>query len=149
MDDIPDDLTDVGKHQGGDAPTETGQTVRSPTGPDPGTEEASPSHALFQVVGTPAGERLTVQTYPPRTDVPPPDDGDEVGQYRTVDALRDGLADAGIEGWTAVFHDEETDRTIVSSDVTADHPWIGNPRYATVHLFADADAAQDYAKTDE
>ena len=143
MTDIPDDLTDVGAHHGNDPPPETGQTVRSPEGPDPSPSDAQPSPALFQVVRTPAG-RLFVQAHSARAEVSAPEEGEEVGRARTAEALRTILADEGIDGMTAVFEDAEADRSLVESDVRPDHAWIGQPRYPRITFFENEDDARDY-----
>lgn len=148
MTDIPDDLTDVGAHHGNQPPPDTGQTVRSPTGPDPGGTEARRSPALFQVVRASDGNRLTVQAHSARVEEVAPDEGTEVGRYRTGAALRDALADEGIEGWAAVFEDAEADRVLVETDVTADHAWIGQPRYPTITFFDSAEEARTFADAD-
>lgn len=145
MTDIPDDLTDVGAHHGNQPPPDTGQTVRSPTGPDPGATETRQSPALFQVVRASDENRLTVQAHSARAEVAPPDEGEEVGQYRTVNALREALAGEEIEGWTAVFEDAEADRVLVETDVTAEHAWIGQARYPTVTFFETAEDAEAFA----
>lgn len=145
MSDIPDDLTSVGSHHGNEPPTETGQEVRSPSGPPPDSTPADPAPALFQVVRYPDPTRVQIRVHSPRADVPPPEDGpEELGQYRTVAALREALADAEIDGSTAVFEDAETDKVLTDADVTPDHAWIGQPRYETITFFADADAADAY-----
>lgn len=145
-DETPGDLTSVGKHHGNQPPTHTGQTVRSPEGPDPQGESAQSSAALFQLLRSADGDRVQLKTYSPRAVVSDPEGEDEeLGQYRTVDALREGLENANIEGWTAVFADSETGQTIVEPDVSPDHSWIGNVRYQTVTFFADEDAATTYA----
>ena len=146
MADLPDDLTDVGAHQGNDPPPETGQTVRSPGGPDPSASDAQRSPALFQVVRESAENRLTVQAHSARAEAAPPDDGAEVGQYRTVEALRDALATEGVQDRVAVFEDVKADRVLVETDVDADHAWIGQPRYSSVTFFATEDAAQAFAE---
>lgn len=149
MEDIPDDLTDVGTHGGNQPPTETGQTVRAPTGPDPSAEEAQPVSALFQVIRDSSPQRLTVQTYSARTELSEPEEGKQIGQYRTVESLRDALAQAGIDGWTAVFEEKDGDRFILSPDVTADHSWIGQPAYQRVTFFADEEDAHSYVEVRE
>lgn len=149
MADLPDDLTDVGSHHGNEPPPETGQTVRSPEGPDPSASDAHPAPALFQVVRGPDENRVTVQAHSARAEVPAPDEGKEMGQYRTVEALREALETAEIDGWAAVFEDTEADRVLVEPDVTADHTWIGQPRYATITLFADPDDATAFAEAHE
>ena len=149
MTDIPDDLTDVGSHHGDEPPPETGQTVRSPEGPDPSASDARPSPALFQLVRTPSESRLTVHAHSARAEVSVPEEGEEVGQYRTEQALRDALQNEGIDGMTAVFVDAEADRTLVEADVTADHAWIGQPRYPTIAFFASAEEAESFASTGE
>lgn len=146
MSDIPDDLTDVGTHYGNQPPPETGQTVRSPEGPDPSTASARPSPALFQVVRSASEDRLTVRAHSARAEVSTPDEGEEVGQYRTVEALRNALQDLEIGGWAAVFEDSEADRTLVDTDVDLDHPWIGQSRYPRITFFADPDDANAFAE---
>ncbi len=147
MNDVPDDLTSVGRHYGNDPPTETSQEVRSPKGPDPDTTPAEPSPALFQLVREPGADRVQIRVHSARAKVPAPEDGpEEIGQYRTVEALRDALAEASIEGRTAVFEDAETDQVLTDSDVSADHAWIGRPRYEVITFFADADAAEKYVQ---
>jgi len=147
MSDVPDDLTSVGRHQGNDPPTETGQEVRSPDGPDPETSPATPTPALFQLVRDPDTNRIQIRVHSPRADVPAPDDGpDELGQYRTVDDLRAALEDASIDGHTAVFEDAELDKVLTEADVSPDHAWIGQPRYEVVTFFADDAAAAEYVQ---
>ncbi len=147
MTDVPNDLTTVGRHRGNDPSTKTGQEVRSPEGPDPETKSAEPTPALFQVVRAADPDRVQVRVHSPRAEVSVPEDGPEdLGQYRTVDALRDGLMDADIDGRTAVFEDTEDDRILTDSDVTADHAWIGRPRFETITFFAREDAAAEYAR---
>jgi len=145
MADIPDDLTDVGAHHGNEPPPETGQTVRSPTGPDPGATEAQPSPALFQVVRDASENRLTVHAHSARAEVSAPDEGEEVGRYRTMDALREALKDEEIEGRAAVFEDTEANRTLVETDVTAEHAWIGQARYPIITFFETAEDAEAFA----
>lgn len=147
MTDIPDDLTDVGTHHGNEPPPETGQTVRSPEGPDPSASEARSSAALFQLVRFPSEHRLTVHAHSARAEVSPPDEGEEVGKYRTDTALREALADENIDGMVAVFEDAETDRMLMEADVTADHAWIGQPHYPTISFFESADEAESFANT--
>lgn len=149
MTDIPDDLTDIGTHRGNQPPPDTGQTVRSPTGPDPSASEAQPSSALFQVVQVPSENRLTVRAHSARAHVSAPDEGEEVGQYRTADALRDALADVGIDGRVAVFEDAEANRVLVDEEVTANHAWIGQPRYPTVAFFETTEEAHAFAEAHE
>lgn len=149
MDDIPDDLTDVGDHHGNDPPPETGQTVRAPEGPDPGASDAQPSPALFQLVRRASEDRLAVQAHSARAQVTPPDDGTEIGQYRTVEDLREALADEGIDGRAAVFEDAESDRLLVETDVTADHAWIGQPRYPTITVFETEEDARAFAGAED
>lgn len=149
MADIPDDLSDVGTHRGNQPPPDTGQTVRSPTGPDPSASEAQPSPALFQVVRIPSENRLTVQAHSARAHVSAPEEGDEGGQYRTVDALREALEETGIDDMVAVFEDAEANRVLVDDDATADHAWIGQPRYPTVTFFETIEEAQAFAEAHE
>lgn len=149
MNDIPEDLTTVGTHRGNDPPPDTGQTVRSPEGPNPSAGTAQPSPALFQVIRAPSDDQLTVRAHSARAEVSPPDDGEELGRYQTVDALRSTLAEADIEGWSAVFEDDDADRVLVETDVTADHAWIGQPRYSTITFFADAKDATTFAEEHE
>lgn len=147
MTDVPDDLTSVGRHRGNDPPTETGQEVRSPDGPDPETKSAEPTPALFQVLRTADPDRVQVRAHSPRADVPSPeDDTEELGRPRTVDALRDALKNAEIDGSTAVFEDAEADRVLTDTSVTPDHAWIGRPRFETITFFADEDAASEYVR---
>jgi hypothetical protein len=145
MTDIPDDLTDVGAHHGNEPPPETGQTVRSPEGPDPSASDARPSPALFQLVRVPSENRLIVHAHSARAEVSAPDEGEEVGKYRTEEALREALADENIDGRVAVFDDAETDRRLVEADVTPDHAWIGQPRYPTIAFFESVEEAESFA----
>lgn len=149
MADIPEDLTDVGTHRGNEPPPETGQTVRSPTGPDPNATEAVPSPALFQLVRADDEDRLSLHLHSARAEVSAPETGTEIGRHRTVDALRDALEEEGVDGHAAVFKDTEADRVLVETDVTADHPWIGQPRYATIAFFETAEAATAFADAHE
>ena len=146
MADIPEDLTNVGAHHGNDPPPETGQTVRSPEGPNPSASAARPSPALFQLVRSPSENRLTVHAHSARAEVSDPEDGEEeVGQYRTVEALREALADEHIDEMVVVFEDAEANRMLVESDVTADHAWIGQPRYRRIGFFESAEEAESFA----
>lgn len=145
MADLPDDLTDIGVHRGNQLPTETGQTVRSPEGPDPRAADAEPSPALFQLIREPTGSRLTVRTHSARAEVEEPENGGELGQYRTTDALRDALSEAGIADAVAVFEDADANRVLVDADVTAEHAWIGQPRYSTIVFFETRDEAEAFA----
>jgi hypothetical protein len=149
MANIPDDLTDVGVHHGNQPPPDTGQTVRSPTGPDPDATEAQPSPALFQLVRADAENRLTVHAHSARAEVSAPEAGTEVGRYRTADALRDALKEEDVEGWAAVFEDVKADRALVETTVTAQHAWIGQPRYSTITFFETPEAATDFADAHE
>ena len=145
MVDLPDDLPDVGAHRGDNPPEETGQTVRSPRGPDPSTSRARPAEALFQVIRDPAHGRLAVRAHPPRAEATAPETGDEVGQFRTAEALRDALADVGLEEWVAVFEDAQADRMHVDDDVTAHHAWLGRARYSAVVFFETIEEARSFA----
>lgn len=147
MSDLPDDLTDVGVHRGNEPPTETGQTVRSPEGPDPEASDAQPSPALFQLVQTSTEPRLTVRAHSARAEVEEPEDGDEVGRYRTPDALREALSEVGIAGMVAVFEDAEANRVLVDADVTPEHAWIGQKRYPTIAFFETRDEAEAFAES--
>jgi hypothetical protein len=147
MDDLPDDLTSVGSHHGNDPPTETGQEVRSPDGPDPDSSPASPAPALFQLVRDTAQDRLQIRVHSARTEAPPtPDseDVEEIGQYRSVDALRAALREESIEGRVAVFEDAESETVLTDERVTADHAWIGQPRYERITFVADEGDVSDY-----
>jgi len=147
MSDLPNDLTSVGAHEGNSPPTNTSQTVRCPQGPDPSSEAAQPSSALYQLLRPASAGQLQIRVHPPRAQIAAPaDDTEEIGQYRTVEALRTALAEASVEEWTGVFEDAEAGRVITDA-VTSDHPWIGQPRYETVTLFAEADAATAYAES--
>jgi len=146
MADLPEDLSGVGTHRGNDPAPETGQTVRSPTGPDPNATEAQPAPALFVVVQAASGDRLSIRAHSARADVSAPEDGEEVGRYRTVEALRRGLAGVEMDADVAVFEDAEADRVLVEEDVSADHAWIGKPRYPRITLFQNSDAAHAFAE---
>jgi hypothetical protein len=149
MADVPDDLSSVGTHHGNEPPTETGQEVRSPDGPDPSTKPATPAQALFQIVRLSAEDYLQIRVHSPRAEVSPPNDEDmeEVGQYRSVDALRDALADLPIDGRTAIFEDATANTVLTEKDVSPDHDWIGQPRYERITFVADDDAADNYVST--
>lgn len=145
MSDVPDDLTSVGRHHGNDPPTETGQEVRSPEGPDPESDPADPAPALFQLLRDSDTDRIQIRVHSPRAEVPSPEEGpDELGQYRTVNALRDALDEASIGGRTAVFEDAQTGKMLTDSDVSSDHAWIGQPRYEVVTFFPDQESANEY-----
>lgn len=145
MSDIPDDLPSVGSHQGNQPPDETGQTVSSPEGPDPSASDAQPAETLFQLIDAASEGRLEIRTHPPRAQAAPPEgEAEEIGQYRTVEALRAALSEASIDGWTGVFKNPTADR-VLTDDVTPDHAWIGASEYDTIVLFSDADAASDFA----
>jgi hypothetical protein len=145
MVDLPDDLPDVGAHRGKNPPEETGQTVRSPEGPDPSASRARSIEALFQVIRGPAHGRLVIRAHPARAEATAPETGDEVGQFRTAAALRDALADVGLEEWVAVFEDAQADRMHVDDDVTAHHAWLGRARYSTVAFFETIEEARSFA----
>lgn len=149
MADIPDDLTDVGAHRGNEPPPKTGQTVRSPEGPDPSGADAQRSPALFQVVREVSENRLTVQAHSARAELEDPEEGEEVGRYRTSEALQEALSDVGIDGKAAVFEDIEADHVLVETDVSADHAWIGQPRYPTITFFETAEDAEAFAEARE
>ena len=148
MTDVPEDLTTVGRHHGNDPPTDTGQEVRSPQGPDPETLAAESTPALFQVVRTADPDRVQIRGHSPRAEISSPEEGvEEIGQYPTVNALRDALTETGIEGRTAVFEDTEADRVLTDSSVTPDHAWIGRPRFETITFFVDEGAADEYVRS--
>ena len=148
MSDTPDDLPSVGTHRGNDSPGDLGQTISSPEGPDPSPGTAHPADALFQLVTSASGDRVQMRVHSARTHVSPPaeTDREEIGQYRTVDALRDALDEAGIEGWTGVFENPSAGR-VLTAEVSPDHSWIGSEEYTTITFFPEADAAADYAAT--
>lgn len=145
MSDIPEDLTSVGTHHGNQPPTETGQEVRSPEGPDPSRTPSEPSPALFQVVRNSEEDWIQIRVHSPRAQVQAPDNGsEEVGQYRTVSALRTALETLSIGGQTAVFEDAEAEQVFTDSDVSPDHSWIGQPQYERITFVANDDAASAY-----
>lgn len=146
MADLPDDLTAVGRHRGNDPKPDTGQEVRSPEGPDPESNPATPAPALFQLVRNTTRDRVQVRVHSSRAEEPPaPDDNHaELGQYRSPDALRDALRDTSIEGRTAVFEDANSETVLTDDDITPDHAWIGQPRYERITFVADEDAVADY-----
>lgn len=147
MADLPDDLTSIGRHKGNDPIPETGQEVRSPEGPDPDSSPASPAPALFQLLRDSANDRVQIRVHSARSEDPPvPDDGDieEVGQYRSVEALRDALAEASIEDQIAIFEDATADKVLTDDAVTPSHNWIGQPRYERITFVADEAAVSDY-----
>ncbi|MFP4228773.1 MAG: hypothetical protein ACLFTE_08100 [Salinivenus sp.] len=148
MSDLPDDLPAIGTHRGNDAPEGLGQTINAPEGPDPSASPAHPTDALFQLVEDTSGDFLQIRTHSARAQVDPPEEAalDERGQYRTVDALRDALADASVEGWTGVFENPTAGR-VLTDEVTPQHAWIGAEVYPTITLFPDADAATEYASS--
>lgn len=147
MSDVPDDLTSVGRHHGNDPPTETGQEVRSPEGPDPESDPADPAPALFQLLRDADTDHVQIRVHSPRAEVPSPEDGPgELGQYRTVSALRDALDEASIEGETAVFEDAQTGKILTDTDVASDHAWIGQPRYKVITFFPTEEAANEYVQ---
>jgi len=149
MTDLPDDLTAVGRHRGNDAPTETGKEVRCPEGPPPDATPATPATALFQVVRRPDPDRIQIRIHSARAQISAPEheETEEIGQYRSVDDLRAGLADVSIEGRTAVFEDAEADTVLTDTDVSPDHAWIGQPRYERITFVEDEGAASDYVST--
>lgn len=146
MADIPEDLTSVGSHHGNDPPTETGQEVRSPTGPDPDSKPATPSPGLFQLVHDKKNDRFQIHVHSARAQVSPPEDDEteEIGQYRTVDALRSALEEIDISGQTAIFEDSEAGKVLTDTDITSAHAWIGDPRYERITFVADDAAVSDY-----
>lgn len=148
MSEIPDDLPAVGTHRGNEPPEETGQTVSSPEGPDPHADTAQPADALFQLLSDTSADRFQIRVHSARTHVEPPEEAGvhEVGQYRTVDALREALREASIDGWTGVFENPDAGRVLVD-EVSPTHSWIGADEYPTITFFPDADRASDYAAT--
>lgn len=146
MNDVPDDLTSVGSHRGNEAPTETGQEVRSPEGPDPNANPATPAPALFQLVRNTAADRLQIRVYPARAEIEAPesDETEEIGQYRSVDELRTALSDASVDDRIAIFEDAEADTALTDAAVEADHPWIGQPRYERITFVVDESAVSDF-----
>lgn len=148
MSELPDDLPSVGTHRGNQPPEETGQTVSSPEGPDPHAEAAQPADALFQLLSDASTDRLQIRVHSARTHVEPPaeDEMDEVGQYRTVQALREALDEIGLSGWTGVFENPDAGR-VLTDEVAPTHSWIGADEYPTITFFPDADAASEYAAT--
>jgi len=88
-----------------------------------------------------------IEEVPPVSQPPPtPDDADveEIGQYRSVDALRAALADESIDGTIAVFEDAESETVLTDDDVTPDHAWIGQPRYERITFVADEGDISDF-----
>lgn len=148
MSETPDDLPAVGTHRGNDAPEDLGQTISSPEGPDPSPGTARPADALFQLLSDSSGDRVQIRVYSARTHLDPPEEEtfDEVGQYRTVDALREALDDIGISGWTGVFENPSAGRAL-TAEVSPDHSWIGSAEYTTITFFPEADAASAHAAT--
>jgi hypothetical protein len=146
MTDLPDDLTSVGRHHGNDPPTDTGQEVRSPEGPDPESKPATPAPALFQVVRQPDAHRVQIRVHSARANISPPEDEgtEELGQYRSVDDLRAALSDADVDGRIAVFEDAESDTVLTDADASSDHPWIGQPRYERITFVPDEGDVSDY-----
>lgn len=146
MNDLPDDLTSIGSHHGNQPPTETGQEVRSPSGPDPHSNPASPAPALFQLVRDTAHDRIQIRVHPARAEVAPPEDDalDEVGQYRSVEKLRAALREQSLEGRIAIFEDAEADAVLTDADADSDHPWLGQPRYERVTFVVDEEAVSDF-----
>ncbi|MFB6249406.1 MAG: hypothetical protein ABEL97_12630 [Salinibacter sp.] len=146
MDDLPDDLTSVGRHHGNEPPTDTGQEVRSPEGPDPDSTPATPAPALFQVVRRPDADRIQIRVHSARAQISPPEaeDTEEIGQYRSVDDLRAALSDADVDGRIAIFEDAESETVLTDTDVTPDHAWIGQPRYERITFVADEGDVSDY-----
>jgi hypothetical protein len=86
-----------------------------------------------------------VRAHSARAEVEEPENGGELGQYRTTDALRDALSEAGIGDAVAVFEDAEANRVLVDADVTAEHAWIGQLRYSTIVFFETRDEAEAFA----
>lgn len=148
MNDLPDDLPSVGTHRGNEPPTETGQEVRSPMGPEPHSTPATPSTALFQLVRNTENGHIQIRVHPARAEVTAPEDErtTEIGQYRSVDSLRIALDETGIAGTTAIFEDAEAENVLTDTDVAPTHPWIGQPRYERITFVPDEGAASDYVR---
>jgi len=145
-DEIPRDLTTEGSHRGNDPPTDTGRTVRSPTGPDPASGSAHVTPALFQVMQATDGETVRIRVHPPRRVVEDADDGyTEVAQRRTPDALRETLDAMAAASYHAVFEVHDTGEICVEQETSLDHPWVTKPEYDVATFFRSADAATDYA----
>lgn len=146
MNDLPDDLTSIGSHQGNQPPTETGQEVRSPSGPDPHSNPASPAPALFQLVRNADDDQIQIRVHSARAEIDAPDADalQEIGQYRSVEELRDALADASLQGKIAIFEDAETDTVLTEADAGANHSWIGRPRYERITFVVDEEAVSDF-----
>jgi hypothetical protein len=146
MMDIPDDLNDPGRHRGNDPPPDTGRTVRSPGGPDPGSGSATPTPARYQLLRHTDADRFRLRAHPPRAVVDGVDDGyEEVGQYGTPGAVQDALADLPERPYHIVFEVGDGDEVFLERDSARDHPWLGNPEYAVATFFTDPDAAAEYA----
>jgi len=145
MTDVPDDLSSVGKHRGNQPPTETGQEVRSPEGPDPQSTSATRTAALFQLLRHDTEGWLRLRVHSARADVSE-ETGDvkEVGQYRTVHTLRTALREESIAGTAGVFEDADSGEVLTDEHVTTDHAWIGQPRFQTITFFPSAEAASEY-----
>lgn len=148
MNDLPDDLTSIGSHHGNQPPTETGQEVRSPSGPDPHSNPASPAPALFQLIRNTAEDQIQIRVHSARAEVDAPDADavQEIGQYRSVEELREALADASVTDRIAIFEDAETDTVLTEADAGANHSWIGQPRYERITFVVDEEAVSDFVR---
>lgn len=145
-DEVPSDLTTEGSHRGNDPPTETGRTVRSPTGPDPASGSAQVTPALFQVMRATDGETVRIRVHPPRRVVEEADDGySEVAQLRTPDALRETLDSLDSGDGHAVFEVHDSGEVYVEHETSLDHPWLTKPEYDVATFFRSAEAAAEYA----
>ena len=154
MSDVPDDLTTEGRHRGASPSSDTGRTVRSPTGPDPGSGSAHKIPALFQVMtadGDATADRIRIRTHPPRRVVDDVDDGfEEVAQTSTPDDLSDVLDELPDMKYYMVFEtsgDDETETEVLVEERAAlDHPWLFENRYDVVTLFPSSEDGAAYAE---
>lgn len=151
MTDVPDDLTSEGTHRGNEPPSDTGRTVRSPEGPDPGSGSAKEAPALFQVMKAADGEPIRVRLHPPRRMVGTTDDGyEEIAQVYTPEDLRKALEDqaadqdAAVDDYHIVYesHDPAEVRT---ESAHLDDAALYRPTYDVATLFRSSEDASTYA----
>lgn len=144
MTDVPDDLTSEGTHRGNEPPADTGRTVRSPEGPDPGSGSANEAPALFQLMTEVEGDSVRVRIHPPRRMVDTADEGyEELAQVYTPDDLRKAVEELPADEYHIVY--EAPDRSEVRTETARlDNASLYKPTYDLATLFQSSEAASEY-----
>ncbi len=149
MTEIPDDLTSEGTHRGNAPPNDTGRTVRSPEGPDPGSGSAHEAAALFQLMTQVEGDTARIRLHPPRRMVDSADEGyEEIAQVYTPDDLREAVEELPADEYHIVY--EAPDRhEICTETARLDDAGLYRPTYELATLFPSSEAASDYVASRE